>query len=137
MFFLLGPESIRLYLTKGRLKRPGMRHRILLLLCWMSSWKVWLEQRLCAYNALLCHSELHNEQLARRQLKKRQLLLREVSSQAANSKEEVAKGRSPQAKECKAEVKADPSQDQFDFLNAVEQLSSLQFTPGTEVPSKD
>eukprot|EP00435_Cladocopium_sp_Y103_P051963 s153_g16.t1 len=82
MFFLLGPESIRLYLTSGRMTRPGMRHRIFMLLCWMSSWKVWLEQRICAYSAFLFyHSELHNEQMAR--LKKRRLLLREVSNQAS------------------------------------------------------
>lgn len=49
----------------------------------MSSWKVWLEQRLCAYYAFLCYSELKiNEQLARQQLKKKRLLLREVKAKA-------------------------------------------------------
>lgn len=55
----------------------------------MSSWKVWLEQRLCAYYAFLCYSELKiNEQLARQQLKKKRLLLREVKAKAPSERVE-------------------------------------------------
>eukprot|EP00913_Durusdinium_trenchii_P028573 g26798.t2 len=69
----LGPEALRLYLSRGRLQRPGVRHRVWLVLCWMSSWKVWLEQRLSAYSAYLWYPELYDQLLAQKLRKKRLL----------------------------------------------------------------
>ncbi|CAK9003600.1 Rho GTPase-activating protein gacGG (GTPase activating factor for raC protein GG) [Durusdinium trenchii] len=74
----LGPEALRLYLSRGRLQRPGVRHRVWLVLCWMSSWKVWLEQRLSAYSAYLWYPELYDQLLAQK-LRKKRLLRSQVA----------------------------------------------------------